>query len=369
MSMIDRFFAAVEDDLEPISQEAVAQPLERYGRLSADPELGPASLALAMKTRKWLIGLFDSDSAFYPDLELTSTICADLSAFLAHRLVQRNAQLHPSDLNLRLEALASMMYPRSERCVAAMDQLAACEAAEPSADAAQIWARAVRDAVDLMVLGSVESVNLSNARALLLRLTLLPTTLPYDNEFPNTVEAIASEIETAKLGGGGPWHAPLNAEQIQHAVRYGIREYGTAEKMNAPDLYDIYFVEPKILMTIATVYGRIAAYAGQVARVGQAIEAPMLEQLNFNDPLREHFGVRLISQHKRITVIAFDAANNAQPLLWGENTSTGGGQYSLTGYFPIPGDPMQQQQFEVSIPQMFGRPKTFNCGFDFSTIH
>jgi hypothetical protein len=120
------------------------------------------------------------DSDFYPDLELTSTICADLSAFLAHRLAQRNAQLHPSDLNLKLELLASMMYPRSERCVAAMDQLAACEAAEPSADAAQIWARAVRDAVDLMVLGSVESVNSSNARALLLRLTLLPTTLPYD---------------------------------------------------------------------------------------------------------------------------------------------------------------------------------------------
>jgi hypothetical protein len=139
--------------------------------------------------------------------------------------------------------------------------------------------------------------------------------------------------------------------------------------MNAPDLYDIYFKEPKILMTIATVYGRIAAYAGQVARVGQALEAPMLEQLNFNASLREHFGVRLISQHKRVTVITFDADNNAQSLLGAENNSMGGGQYSVTGYFPIPGDATQQQQFQVSISQMFGRPKTFNCSFDFSTIH
>lgn len=268
-----------------------------------------------------------------------------------------------------MSVVCEAMFPVNAKCRDAIACLDAFESAEHDINDSELglkWNRVVRTAIDSLIVGDVDKyITAENGEAVTLRLLGLRPTFIDDDMFARSID----EILGVSLGGAGLWAAPLNAEQIQHAIRFGISRYGTAEKMKEQDAYDVYIPDAKTLATIATVYGRIAAYAGQASRLGEDRDPAIIEQLNFNPTLREHFGVRLISSNRKLVINALDA-NGSPSVQVGYNTEAGAqGQYNTSCYFRNPNDPTMKQQFEISIPQLFGRPKTFGFIFDFSLVH
>jgi hypothetical protein len=374
MSFKSRFLAEFGDNASPIIQQAVVQPLQRYegSEFAADSALDALAISLAMAAHGWLNALFDPEANFYPNIQPTEIVCGDLSAFITWRLGSRVQGHDTGSFLANIGAICEVMYPASDKSRAATAHVSEFESAEhdPDADLGLKWSRTVRTAVDSLVVGDVDKlVNADNADAIMNRLLGLPATLPYDDVLPHMIDGVMAEMEADILGGPGIWHAPLTAPQIQHAIRYGVRHYGTAALTQEPDTYDVYVEELRVLVTIATVYGRIAAYGGQVARVGEDIDHSDLEQLNFNSPLHEHFGVRLISLHKRLNIVAFDAEGKAQSPLNADTRSVDGGQHHMTCYFPNPTDAAATQRFEISTPRLLGRPKQVPFYFDFSRVH
>lgn len=374
MSYIDELVSALAEDKDPIMQEAAVQPLRRFiasarkGGSDSSLHLDGLAIALTAITQQWLKAIFDIEVGFYPDVARTEAICADLSAFIVPLILQLE-NLVADELLKKCTGLAAIMFPPSEKSQIATDLVTAFRGSEhDSKDEALNWSRTFNRAVDLLIFDGPETIDAKNATAGLKRITFLPATLPYPGTLMSTIDAALTQIEEARLGGPGLWVAPLTADQIQHAIAYGTRHYGTAQKMDVPDLYDVYISDAKTLLTIATVFGRIAAYAGQCARTGSAIEPATLEAMNFNDALRNHFGTRLISNHKRVSLMLFSEAG--MPLnMVGSSVEKQGTQYHQTCYFPLPKNPQATLVFELGIPKMFGGFSTSRFSFDLRSIH
>jgi len=166
----------------------------------------------------------------------------------------------------------------------------------------------------------------------------------------------------------GLWLPPLSAEQIQVALKFGENNYGTVEQISRPgfDIYDVFVKDVQVLVSIGTAFNRIAAYAGQAKRTGSTIDPTVIESINFTPLFKTHFMVRLISNHKRLSIMATDVSdgrpqNMEQPTV----ERFGPGEYKQMCFSPNPTTLAGQKGFEIRVPQFLGKFRTAQFVFDF----
>jgi hypothetical protein len=87
-----------------------------------------------------------------------------------------------------------------------------------------------------------------------------------------------------------------------------------------------------------------------------------------NEALQGNFGVRAISRHKNLDVVAI-AENGTPQTMIGMDRSVGRGQHSVSGFFSLPAERTASHRFLILIPQLFARPKEFKFTFDFGLVH
>ena len=90
------------------------------------------------------------------------------------------------------------MYPSSEKASNARSLLSEFESAEHEPndpDLSLKWSRTVRAAVDSLIVGDADKyVNAKNGDAVMRRIVILPTTLPYANVLPDTIDGFMAEL-------------------------------------------------------------------------------------------------------------------------------------------------------------------------------
>src|SRR5580704_2168248 len=200
LSRKDQLFARFEHDTGPICQQAIVHPFRRFdgSHFTHDLSLEAVAVALAMTTYEWLTAVFDREADFYPGVRPTDEICADLSAFITARLAPRAKALAGKDVGAVCEA----MYISNEKSRGATAILREFESAEHDPndpDLSLKWARTVRTAVDSLIVGDVDKyVTAENGDAVMRRIVVLPTTLPYDDVLPDTIDALVAEMESKR---------------------------------------------------------------------------------------------------------------------------------------------------------------------------
>jgi hypothetical protein len=201
MGLKDRLLTALRQKPDPIAQQGVVQPLERFdgSPFTADPHHEAVAVALAMTTYEWLKAIFDAEADFYPNVRPSDEMCADLTAFIAARLASRAQVLGGvKDIGAVCEA----MYPSSEKARNATALLSEFESSEHDPndpDLSLKWARTVRAGVDSLIVGDADKyINAENADAVTRRIIVLPTTLPHDNVLPDTIDAVMAEMGTRR---------------------------------------------------------------------------------------------------------------------------------------------------------------------------
>jgi hypothetical protein len=167
---------------------------------------------------------------------------------------------------------------------------------------------------------------------------------------------------------------PLSADRIQAALEFGRLQYSSLAQAES-DPYDVFVPEVSVLVSIGTAFGRIAAYAGQVARTGAQIDLSVVESINFMPHFKSHFNVRLISKHKRLSIMATDIGNGMpQQMEQATVEKNGNGTYSQTCLFPNPATAKGEKGFEIGVPHFVPLKfktefKTAQFVFNFAQVH
>jgi hypothetical protein len=177
----------------------------------------------------------------------------------------------------------------------------------------------------------------------------------------------ASLIDLALLSPRGIWRPPLSPNQIESALSFGQRHLANLTEF-ATDPYDLVVPKLKLLVTAATAFSRIAAYAGQCAREGSNPDMAFVENVVFGSSLQDGFMMRIISQHRFVSVIHLD--NGTQHNMGNTERGKVGAQWVETCTFLYPTDLASPQTFEAFVPSPFllwGKKDTFTV--DFGALH
>jgi hypothetical protein len=281
-----------------------------------------------------------------------------------------------------LDRVAEALYPRTKLVETVSERFTNFEESLSVGDddLGMAWSSGFLDAVDSLAQVDREALGNRLERAL-----VVPGVLAV-RELGNTIDVFldkfASPTKLDEQGfdkehialiervlAGGIWLPPLSASQIQEAIAFGVEQYGTAAQMQSASsiaFYDLRLDEPGVLITIRTTFGRIAAYAGQVARTGMEISPTTIEEINTNASLRRCFSVRLISKHKKLSLLTRTGSKLGEML---EATVTQeNGYYIQSCWFPYPQSLSGVQDFELGIPRFLGF-KNYRFSFDFSGVH
>ena len=149
----------------------------------------------------------------------------------------------------------------------------------------------------------------------------------------------------------GIWLPPISAKQIGSALAFGRRTYGTIDSpLLENDPYDRFLDNLGVLVSIGTVFNRLAAYAGQCSRTVQQVDPAMIETVNLMTPFDTHFAVRMMSKFKVVSIVLQGPDGEQQPLEDVTREQGDGGTFKIMGWFRCPEQLKSTLSFEVGVP-------------------
>lgn len=156
---------------------------------------------------------------------------------------------------------------------------------------------------------------------------------------------------------------PLTAEQIQAALLFGSAFYKAPESFEN-DPYTQWLPKARLLLTLGTAFGRIAAYGGACARTGEKTDPSIIEQINFHPMFETHYWMQAMSKHKFVSCIVVGGTSQMENLERERHDR----RYTETWSFPYPENPWDLVAYEVFIPRFLFLGRKEQCVFDFEIL-
>lgn len=156
------------------------------------------------------------------------------------------------------------------------------------------------------------------------------------------------------------YSAPLSPVQVQQALKFA------EETLGKEDPYNLMLPKSRVILTVGTAFGRIAAYARLQYEQNLIPDAAFVQELNGVQDLRTHYSVQAISTHRRISIRRcmqkLDKRRNGQMkesfLLYQDmehgSVSSLQNKYLQTVWFPYPHNTSPYDYFEIGVPKFLG---------------